>query len=67
MSERRSGEDRRGSVGPTCPNCGDNISKVLQSRALICSDDLKRRRECCSCRARFTSREIVEQPLEKSA
>ncbi len=44
-----------------CPYCGFEDSKVIDSRP---SDDRKRRRrECLSCRKRFTTYEIVEQPL----
>lgn len=44
-----------------CPYCGFEDSKVIDSRP---SDDRKRRRrECLSCGKRFTTYEIVEQPL----
>lgn len=44
-----------------CPYCGYEDSKVIDSRP---SDDRKRRRrECLSCGKRFTTYEIVEQPL----
>ena len=46
-----------------CPHCGDQESKVIDSRH---SDDLsiRRRRECCRCGHRFTTDESVEsQPI----
>lgn len=44
-----------------CPYCGFEDSKVIDSRP---SEDRKRRRrECLSCKKRFTTYEIVEAPL----
>lgn len=44
-----------------CPYCGYDDSKVIDSRP---SDERKRRRrECLKCNKRFTTYEIVEQPL----
>ena len=43
-----------------CPFCGDQESKVVDSRH---SDDglsIRRRRECLACQKRFTTYEIVE-------
>ena len=43
-----------------CPFCGDQESKVVDSRH---SDDglsIRRRRECLACQRRFTTYEIVE-------
>ena len=43
-----------------CPFCGDQESKVVDSRH---SDDglsIRRRRECMGCQRRFTTHEIVE-------
>ena len=43
-----------------CPFCGDQESKVVDSRH---SDDglsIRRRRECMGCQRRFTTYEIVE-------
>ena len=43
-----------------CPFCGDQDSKVVDSRH---SDDglsIRRRRECMGCQRRFTTYEIVE-------
>ncbi len=44
-----------------CPFCGYEDSKVIDSRPL--EDKKRRRRECQSCRKRFTTYEIVEKPL----
>ena len=44
-----------------CPFCGDQDSKVVDSRR---SDDglsIRRRRECLGCQRRFTPYEIVER------
>ena len=44
-----------------CPYCGYDESKVTDSRP---SDDrIRRRRECMSCKARFTTFELIEKPL----
>ena len=42
-----------------CPYCGDQESKVVDSRH---SEDnsIRRRRECMRCQRRFTTYEIVE-------
>ncbi|MEE5991872.1 MAG: transcriptional regulator NrdR [Oscillospiraceae bacterium] len=44
-----------------CPYCGFESSKVVDSRPA--EDRKRRRRECLSCGKRFTTYEIVEQPL----
>lgn len=38
-----------------CPHCGYNDSKVIDSRDT--SDGIRRRRECLSCKGRFTTHE----------
>ena len=44
-----------------CTYCGYDESKVTDSRP---SDDrIRRRRECMSCKARFTTFELIEKPL----
>jgi hypothetical protein len=48
-----------GSEGPACPHCGYTKSRVLQSRLPLKRDDYKRRRECLSCRQRFTTYEKI--------
>jgi len=43
-----------------CPNCGTLDGRVIDSRDLDDSTTVRRRRECSSCRARFTTYERVE-------
>ena len=41
-----------------CPECGYEDSKVIDSRPA--EDKIRRRRECLSCKCRFTTYEMVE-------
>lgn len=41
-----------------CPYCGQDTSRVIDSRTV--EDGIRRRRECASCAARFTTYERVE-------
>ncbi|MBQ3492328.1 MAG: transcriptional repressor NrdR [Oscillospiraceae bacterium] len=43
-----------------CPFCGDQESKVVDSRQTEDSQSIRRRRECLACQRRFTTYEIVE-------
>lgn len=43
-----------------CPFCGSVDSKVVDSRPTEDGERIRRRRECISCRKRFTTFEIVE-------
>ena len=43
-----------------CPFCGDQESKVVDSRRSEDGNSIRRRRECISCQRRFTTYEIVE-------
>ena len=43
-----------------CPFCGDQESKVVDSRHSEDGLSIRRRRECMSCQRRFTTYEIVE-------
>jgi transcriptional repressor NrdR len=43
-----------------CPQCGTRDSRVVDSRDLEESSTVRRRRECPSCSARFTTYERVE-------
>ena len=43
-----------------CPNCGTLDGRVIDSRDLDDSTTVRRRRECSSCRSRFTTYERVE-------
>ena len=47
-----------------CPKCGHVDSKVIDSRSSEVGDSIRRRRECLTCGARFTTYErIGESPL----
>lgn len=43
-----------------CPYCGDQESKVVDSRHSEDGMSIRRRRECLSCQKRFTTYETVE-------
>ena len=43
-----------------CPYCGDQDSKVVDSRHSEDGNSIRRRRECMGCQRRFTTYEIVE-------
>ena len=43
-----------------CPYCGDEESKVIDSRPTEDGERIRRRRECLSCAKRFTTYETVE-------
>ena len=43
-----------------CPFCGDQDSKVVDSRRSEDGNSIRRRRECNACQRRFTTYEIVE-------
>ena len=43
-----------------CPYCGDQESKVVDSRRSEDGLSIRRRRECMRCLRRFTTYEIVE-------
>ena len=43
-----------------CPFCGDQESKVVDSRRSEDGNCIRRRRECLACLRRFTTYEIVE-------
>ena len=43
-----------------CPFCGDQESKVVDSRRSEDGQSIRRRRECLLCQRRFTTYEIVE-------
>ena len=46
-----------------CPFCGDQESKVVDSRHSEDGQSIRRRRECLNCQRRFTTYEIVESLL----
>ena len=43
-----------------CPFCGDQESKVVDSRRSEDGESIRRRRECMACQRRFTTYEVVE-------
>ena len=43
-----------------CPFCGDQESKVVDSRHSEDGTSIRRRRECLECQRRFTTYEVVE-------
>ena len=43
-----------------CPYCGDQESKVVDSRRSEDGQSIRRRRECLKCQRRFTTYEMVE-------
>lgn len=43
-----------------CPHCGYTESKVIDSRPTDEFASIRRRRECLSCKKRFTTYEVVE-------
>ena len=43
-----------------CPFCGDQESKVVDSRHSADGLSIRRRRECLNCQRRFTTYEVVE-------
>ena len=43
-----------------CPFCGEQDSKVVDSRRSEDGNSIRRRRECMACQRRFTTYEIVE-------
>ncbi|MCB9677892.1 MAG: transcriptional repressor NrdR [Alphaproteobacteria bacterium] len=44
-----------------CPDCAHEESRVVDSRTT--GDSIRRRRQCASCGARFTTHERIEQRL----
>jgi transcriptional repressor NrdR len=44
-----------------CPYCNANDSKVLDSRSKSDGRVIRRRRECISCKRRFTTKEYIEE------
>ena len=48
-----------------CPFCGHNDTRVIDSRLLGEGDQIRRRRECMECKARFTTYETAELSLPR--
>lgn len=43
-----------------CPGCGYPESKVIDSRPVNEGSSIRRRRECLSCKRRFTTYEVID-------
>ena len=43
-----------------CPFCSDQDTKVIDSRLVAEGDQVRRRRECLTCKERFTTFETAE-------
>ena len=43
-----------------CPHCGNDESKVIDSRPTEDNTAIRRRRECLNCEKRFTTYEKIE-------
>lgn len=48
-----------------CPFCGHADTRVIDSRLLGEGDQIRRRRECIQCKARFTTYETAELSLPR--
>ncbi len=46
-----------------CPRCGNDDTRVVDSRVSKDADAIRRRRECAECEARFTTFERVERAV----
>jgi transcriptional repressor NrdR len=46
-----------------CPFCAEHETRVLDSRLAHEGDQVRRRRECVACKARFTTYEVAELQL----
>ena len=46
-----------------CPFCNEQEDKVIDSRISKDGDSIRRRRECISCKKRFTTHEKIEETL----
>lgn len=48
-----------------CPFCGEQDTKVIDSRLASEGDQVRRRRECVACKERFTTYEVAELSLPR--
>jgi transcriptional repressor NrdR len=46
-----------------CPFCGEQDTRVIDSRLADDGDQVRRRRECSACKERFTTFEVAELAL----
>lgn len=49
-----------GDISMYCPFCGENETKVVDSRLVAEGQQIRRRRECAACHERFTTFEVAE-------
>lgn len=52
----------QGSAGVPCPECSYTLSWCVDSRARR-KGDVRRRRECLSCGARYTTVEVIQSAI----
>lgn len=52
-------------IGMKCPFCRDENDRVIDSRAIQEGFAIRRRRECLSCRRRYTTYERIEESTIK--
>lgn len=57
---KRKYEEKGRELSMKCPFCGDQESKVVDSRHSEDGTSIRRRRECLACQRRFTTYEVVE-------
>lgn len=48
-----------------CPYCGDDASRVVDTRVAASGEEIRRRRECEECGRRFTTRERADFVLPR--
>ncbi len=48
-----------------CPFCSEQDTRVIDSRLASEGDQVRRRRECASCKERFTTYEVAELALPR--
>ena len=44
-----------------CPFCASGLSKVVDKRAVLSRNEIRRRRECLKCAKRFTTYEVLTE------
>ena len=60
VGENAGAAGKNGGMAMKCPYCGYSESKVIDSRPAEEGSSIRRRRECLSCKKRFTTYETVE-------
>src|SRR6185295_8641348 len=56
---------RAGSRGMKCPFCGSQNTQVIDTRANLEANTVRRRRKCLSCEKRFTTYERVDLKMPR--